>query len=266
MIPPVMPEKKPAAPDVHESGNRLENGKLPNPIPEPPLPPRSIRNAARTEHTGHHARNLHGDGPGDRHVHQIGKEQYKQRAERRQRHFPRLDHLFPYRLPAGIHTGIERGKGFLSPLRRVGRIGPVLQESPPSTVRPFMGRLKLFQFTPLVDVLLWYLKPFKLLHLCGNDFRLELQGKAVLPRQFLDFLVKFVFVAREFGQALLFLFLRLPQIKIALEPGFNFFLLLKLIGLLGADALFIGVFCGLFVDLFQRLFIVGKDLDRKSVV
>ena len=39
MIPPVMPEKKPAAPDVHESGNRLENGKLPNPIPEPPLPP-----------------------------------------------------------------------------------------------------------------------------------------------------------------------------------------------------------------------------------
>ncbi len=113
--------------------------------------------------------------------------------------------------------------------------------------------MKLFQFTPLVDVLLWYLKPFKLLHLCGNDFRLELQGKAVLPRQFLDFLVKFVFVAREFGQALFFLFLRLPQIKITLEPGFNFFLLLKLIGLFGGDALFIGVFCGLFVDLFQRL-------------
>ena len=35
---------------------------------------RRIRHAARAEHTGHHARNLNRDGPGDGHMHQIGKE------------------------------------------------------------------------------------------------------------------------------------------------------------------------------------------------
>ena len=38
------------------------------------IAPRRIRHAARAEHTGHHARNLNRDGPGDGHMHQIGKE------------------------------------------------------------------------------------------------------------------------------------------------------------------------------------------------
>lgn len=59
-----------------------------------------------------------------------------------------------------------------------------------------MGRLKFFQFTPLVDVLLWNLKPLKFLDLRGDGLVLVLERKAVLPCQFLKFLVKFVLVAR----------------------------------------------------------------------
>ena len=40
--------------------------------------PRRIRHPARAEHTGHRPRNLNRNGPGDRHVHQIGKERREQ--------------------------------------------------------------------------------------------------------------------------------------------------------------------------------------------
>ena len=122
-----------------------------------------------------------------------------------------------------------------------------------------MGRLKLFQFTPLIDVLLWNLKPLKFLDLCGDSLGLILERKPILACQFLKFLVKIVFVLGQIGEALFLFFLRLTQIQIALEHGFNEPLILELIGLLGADAFFAGIVRRLLVDLLKRRLVFGGD-------
>ena len=69
------------------------------------IAPRRIRHPARAEHTGHHTSNLNRDGPGDGHMHQIGKERREQRLKGRQRHLSIFHHLLPCRFPAGIHAG-----------------------------------------------------------------------------------------------------------------------------------------------------------------
>ena len=76
-------------------------------------------------------------------------------------------------------------------------------------VRPIAGGLKLFQLTPLIDVLLWNLKPLKFLDLCGDSLRLVLERQAVLSGNLFKFFVKFVAVFGEVGEALFFFFLGL---------------------------------------------------------
>ena len=131
-----------------------------------------------------------------------------------------------------------------------------------------MGRLKLFQFAPLVDVVFGYAEEPKLLDLSRDHLVLILEGKAVLTCQFLKFLVKVVFVLSEVSETFFLLFLRLTQIQIALEPGFDEPLILELIGLLGADAFLASVVRRLLVDLLKRRLVfcgdfglfAGKDL------
>lgn len=115
----------------------------------------------------------------------------------------------------------------------------------------------LFQLTPLIDVLLWNLKPLKFLDLCCDSLGLVLERKPVLSRQFLKFFVKIVFVLGQIGEALFLFFLRLTQIQIALEPGFDEPLILELIDLLGADAFLASIVRRLLVDLLKRRLVFG---------
>ena len=213
-------------------------------------------------------RHPHDDRVHHRNLEQLRDEAFEDAFERRQRKLAGFEEIFPHIQRSRLNAGKQACKGAFGLARRIRRFGLEFQNAAHGTVCPIVRRLERLEPFPLLYVLLRNLKPSKFLHLRGEDFRLELQGKPILPGQFLKLLVKLILVAREFGQTLLLLFLRLTQIKIALEPGLNLFLLLKLICLFCADALFIGVFCGLFVDLFQRLFIVGKDLcllTRKDI-
>ena len=158
-----------------------------------------------------------------------------------------------------MNPGEQASEGVLGLARRVRRLGLELHDAPDRPVGPVMGGLQFLELPPLVNILLRNLEAFQFLHLRGDDLGLVLERKAVLPRQFLKFLVEIIAVLRQIGEALFFLFLRLPELEIALESGFDLPLVLELRGLLGADALLSGVLGGLLVDLLERRFVFGGN-------
>ena len=128
--------------------------------------------------------------------------------------------------------------------------------------------MKLFQLTPLIDVLVGNTEESKLLNLPLDHFTLVLERKAILTGYLFELFVKLVTIFCEVGEALLFLFLRLTQRKIALERGFRELLVLELLGLRLCDAFFAGVLVRLFIDLGVGRLIVGKNFrpfTRKDV-
>ena len=64
-------------------------------------------------------------------------------------------------------------------------------------------------------------------------------------------------VGKQIGEALFLFFLRLTQIQIALEPGFDEPLILELIDLLGADAFLASIVRSLLADLLKRRLVFG---------